>query len=168
MKTTIRVQDQYNENKVYIVKVYNCGHTYVNQEIKGDIIYSKFIKTTKSHLKEFLGIDIFKNTNTPNKVLDCTKIDNNHYEVEMKQHSDEITVGDIVTTECTEGNREVIKVHESLITVKTDNGFVSVPKDKVIEKLNNFSMNYITISQGLDGKRSKKTMVNIISRFYKK
>jgi len=38
MKTIIRVQDQYNENKVYLVKIYSCGHTYINQKIGGDVV----------------------------------------------------------------------------------------------------------------------------------
>jgi len=84
-KITIRVQDQYNQDKVYLVKVYNCGHIYMNQEIKGKTIYPRWVKTTKANLKEFIGIDIYKNTKTPSKVLDCTRLQDGNVEMVLRQ-----------------------------------------------------------------------------------
>jgi len=97
MKTIIRVQDQYNENKVYLVKIYSCGHTYINQEIGGHVIYSKYVKTTKANLKEFIGLDIYKNTKKPNEVIDSTRLENGDIEIVMNQNKNNNKIGNMVT-----------------------------------------------------------------------
>ena len=54
MTKVIEIQDQFNKNKVWIVKKTNCRHYYVNQKIHGKMFYSKFTRTSLSHLKSVL------------------------------------------------------------------------------------------------------------------
>jgi hypothetical protein len=68
----IKMKDKYNLSKTWIVKVYKCGKVYLNQEIHGFTVYKRDWRTTKKHLKEFIHIDIYKNSKNPNKVIDCT------------------------------------------------------------------------------------------------
>lgn len=48
----IRVTDQWNQNKVWVIKRYACGHYYVEQEIKGRRFGTRAIRTTKYFLQE--------------------------------------------------------------------------------------------------------------------
>lgn len=47
---TVYINDRYNGNKVWIIKHYKDGHYYVNQAIKGMIMYKSFQRTTKKIL----------------------------------------------------------------------------------------------------------------------
>ena len=47
----IRVADKYNPIKIWIIKRYKSGNYYMQQEIKGRL-QGRFVKTTKSHLRE--------------------------------------------------------------------------------------------------------------------
>lgn len=51
----IRIQDRYNDGKVWVIKRSACGHYYANQENYGYMLNKKFSKTTKKQL-ELLGI----------------------------------------------------------------------------------------------------------------
>lgn len=71
--TIIRMRDKYNLAKTWVVKVYKCGKIMLNQEIHGITVYKRDTKTTKRHLRDFINIDIYKRSNNPNKVIDCTQ-----------------------------------------------------------------------------------------------
>lgn len=71
--TIIRMKDKYNKSKTWLVKIYKCGKVYLNQEIQGITVYKRDWRTTKKHLKDFIHIDIYKNSKNPNKVIDCTQ-----------------------------------------------------------------------------------------------
>jgi len=72
----IRMKDKYNLSKTWVVKVYKCGKVYLNQEIHGITVYKRDWRTTKKYLRDFINIDIYKNSKTPSKVIDCV-IDEN-------------------------------------------------------------------------------------------
>lgn len=55
---TYSVQDKYNNNKVWLIKVYSCGAVYYNQEISGRKVNSAFQRTTKTWVNEILNIDL--------------------------------------------------------------------------------------------------------------
>ena len=54
MKT--KIVDKYNSSKVWIVKRYECGNYYYNQENSGRMLNKKFTRTTKAFLVE-LGVN---------------------------------------------------------------------------------------------------------------
>jgi len=45
-----------NEAKQYLVKRYACGHFYVNQRIRGQVYYRRWVRLPKRYLKTFLPI----------------------------------------------------------------------------------------------------------------
>lgn len=51
----LKIQDKYNNSKVWVIKKTACGHYFMNQEICGNMFYNRFTKTTKKHLKQ-IGI----------------------------------------------------------------------------------------------------------------
>jgi hypothetical protein len=53
-----KITDKYNNDKVWLIKVYKCNHVYFNQTIKGLIFNPKYTKTTKKWLNNLLEIDI--------------------------------------------------------------------------------------------------------------
>jgi len=55
---TIRINDKWDNWKVWIIKVYNRGEVYFNQECHGTMTNYKFVRTTKKYLKEYLKIDV--------------------------------------------------------------------------------------------------------------
>ncbi len=46
----IRIRDKYNLDKVWIIKKSKCCHYYLQQEIKGKLFYSRFVRTSKKLL----------------------------------------------------------------------------------------------------------------------
>ena len=50
--------DNYNEDKVWCVKVYSGGQVYFNQKIKGILFNSRYQRTTKKYLNETLERNI--------------------------------------------------------------------------------------------------------------
>jgi len=50
IRSTQRVHDMHNHDKVWIIKRYRCGHYYVNQEICGRLFYPKFQRMTKEQI----------------------------------------------------------------------------------------------------------------------
>ena len=50
-KTTRKIKDKYNDNKVWIIIRTKCRHYYFAQEICGKQ-YCKKVRTTKKHLHE--------------------------------------------------------------------------------------------------------------------
>ena len=52
---TVYINDRYNPNKVWIIKHYTDGHYYINQSIKGMIIYKSFQRTTKKLLIDIMS-----------------------------------------------------------------------------------------------------------------
>jgi hypothetical protein len=50
--------DNYNDDKVWCVKVYNRGEVYFNQKIKGNLFNSRYKRTTKKYLNEYLQIEL--------------------------------------------------------------------------------------------------------------
>lgn len=55
---TYSIQDKYNTNKVWIVKVYDKGEVFYNQEIEGQKVNSKFQRTTKKWINQILDINL--------------------------------------------------------------------------------------------------------------
>ena len=55
---TIRINDKWDNWKVWIIKVYNKGEVYFNQECHGIMTNYKFTRTTKKYLNEYLNIDV--------------------------------------------------------------------------------------------------------------
>ncbi len=56
MKMNItRVQDRWNDKKVWLIKRYRSGNYYINQEICGRTFYDGFVRTTAKHLVEIIG-----------------------------------------------------------------------------------------------------------------
>lgn len=53
----IRIKDKYNPFKYWIVKISASHHYYVNQEIKGLIVYKSFQRVTKRHLTN-IGLEV--------------------------------------------------------------------------------------------------------------
>lgn len=47
-----RITDKYNSGKVWIIRHYNTGHYYINQEIKGKKLNKRFVRRTKKQLAE--------------------------------------------------------------------------------------------------------------------
>lgn len=47
----IRRIDEYNANKVWLIKRYKDGHYYLNQEIKGRKFYRRFYRFRKRELQ---------------------------------------------------------------------------------------------------------------------
>jgi hypothetical protein len=54
---TIEIQDKYNSDKIWVVKVTSCNHYYYNQKINKKLFYRKFSKTTKKFLIS-IGLNI--------------------------------------------------------------------------------------------------------------
>lgn len=54
----IKIVDKYNSNKIWIIKIYSCGHYYVNQEICGRLFNRSFRRLTKSFIKSILDLSI--------------------------------------------------------------------------------------------------------------
>lgn len=48
---TMRIQDQYNPDKVWLIRRYTGGNYYVNQEVKGMKMYSRDRRMTARLLK---------------------------------------------------------------------------------------------------------------------
>lgn len=48
---TLRIVDQYNPLKVWLIRKSNCGHYYLNQEVSGRVINKAFGRTTLNHIK---------------------------------------------------------------------------------------------------------------------
>lgn len=71
--TIIKMVDKYNKGKTWVVKVYKCGKVMLNQEIQGFTVYKRDTRTNKKYLRDFINIDIYKNSKNPNKVIDCTQ-----------------------------------------------------------------------------------------------
>jgi len=46
----LEVTDIYNPAKVWVIKITQCNHFYVNQKIKGKLFYNKFKRMTKRRL----------------------------------------------------------------------------------------------------------------------
>lgn len=42
----MRIEDKYNASKVWIIKRYDSGNYYLNQEVKGRKQYRSFVRTT--------------------------------------------------------------------------------------------------------------------------
>lgn len=57
MKAYMEINDKYNPIKVWVIKITNCGHYYVNQKIAGKLFNKKFQKTTKAKLLE-IGLNV--------------------------------------------------------------------------------------------------------------
>lgn len=55
---TYSIQDKYNNSKVWIIKVYDKGEVFYNQEIKGIKVNSRFQRTTKAWINEVLEMDL--------------------------------------------------------------------------------------------------------------
>lgn len=53
----LKLMDLYNENKIWVVKIYSKGEVYYNQEIC-EKVNSKYQRTTKKWLNEILERDI--------------------------------------------------------------------------------------------------------------
>lgn len=51
----IKVQDKYNDNKVWVIKKTDCNHYYWNQEINGRLYYKSFCRTTLKYINSVLG-----------------------------------------------------------------------------------------------------------------
>lgn len=49
------IQDKHNPSKVWVIKITNCYHYYMNQKIGGRMFYPRFTKTTKKYLVD-LGV----------------------------------------------------------------------------------------------------------------
>jgi hypothetical protein len=49
---TYSIQDKYNSSKVWLIKVYDCGEVYYNQEISGKKVNKSFKRTTKAWINE--------------------------------------------------------------------------------------------------------------------
>ena len=56
----LKLIDSYNENKIWLVKIYGKGEVYFNQEIKEIKVNSKYQRTTKRWLNQILERDINK------------------------------------------------------------------------------------------------------------
>lgn len=50
----VEIQDKHNDLKVWVIKITNCGHYYMNQKICGRLFYPKFERTTRRFLKQLL------------------------------------------------------------------------------------------------------------------
>lgn len=48
--TITRIIDEYNPDKIWVIKRYADGHYYLNQEIKGRKLNRKFYRVTKWQL----------------------------------------------------------------------------------------------------------------------
>ena len=48
------VVDEWNENKVWVIKKYSDGHYYLNQEIKGVMFYKAFRRVTLKWIREII------------------------------------------------------------------------------------------------------------------
>lgn len=58
-----KIQDGYNINKVWHIKIYNCHHWYMNQSIKGRMQHKRFVRVSKGFLKNVIDfVDRAKNT----------------------------------------------------------------------------------------------------------
>lgn len=55
---TYSIQDKYNDSKVWIVKVYDKGEVFYNQEIAGQKVNSRFQRTTKKWINQILDMDL--------------------------------------------------------------------------------------------------------------
>lgn len=53
--TITRIIDQFNSNKVWVVKRYPSGNYYINQEICGKTFYNGFVRTTRKFIADILG-----------------------------------------------------------------------------------------------------------------
>jgi hypothetical protein len=51
-----KVQDKYNKDKMWLIKMYEGGGIYYNQENKGKKLNRKYQRTTKKWLKDILDI----------------------------------------------------------------------------------------------------------------
>lgn len=49
-----RVLCPYDSSKVYVIKRYECGHYYLNQEISGILFNKRFVKTSRYWINELL------------------------------------------------------------------------------------------------------------------
>lgn len=54
MKIT-RIQDRWNDKKVWLIKRYRSGNYYLNQQICGRTFYNGFVRTSAKHLAEIIG-----------------------------------------------------------------------------------------------------------------
>ena len=52
---TVYINDRYNSNKIWFIKHYKDGHYYVNQSIKGMIMYKSFQRITKKLLIDIMS-----------------------------------------------------------------------------------------------------------------
>lgn len=52
----MRVADKYHPYKVWIIKRYDCGHYYVNQEIRGKVAFKSFCRISKRYLIDVLEL----------------------------------------------------------------------------------------------------------------
>lgn len=52
---TVYIKDKHNSNKTWIIKHYKDGHYYVNQSIKGMIMYKSFQRITKRLLIDIMS-----------------------------------------------------------------------------------------------------------------
>ncbi len=54
MKRTViyRVSCPYNHNKIFLIKKYQCGHYYLNQEVCGYVFNRRYVRTSKRWIEE--------------------------------------------------------------------------------------------------------------------
>lgn len=56
MKRTViyRVPCPYNQNKIFLIKRYPCGHYYLNQEVCGFVFNSRYVRVSRRWIEEIL------------------------------------------------------------------------------------------------------------------
>lgn len=50
--TIYRVPCPYNNNKIFLIKHYTCGHYYLNQEVRGYVFNRRYVKTSLRWIRE--------------------------------------------------------------------------------------------------------------------
>ncbi len=61
MKTKVivyRFKCYYNDNKIFVIKHYPCGHYYMNQEVYGSLFNKRFVRVSKRYLNNVLELEI--------------------------------------------------------------------------------------------------------------
>lgn len=58
---SIQIQDDYNKEKVWVIKHSNCGHYYLNQKICGRFVNSRFIRVSLRYLNELFDKQYIEN-----------------------------------------------------------------------------------------------------------
>ncbi|MFW9875167.1 MAG: hypothetical protein ACFFG0_18840 [Candidatus Thorarchaeota archaeon] len=92
----IKINDRYNEDKVWIIKKYSNSTYFWNQEIDGKMFYSKFKRTTKKEIESTLEIKLNDQMNKERLFRELIKFDDHDIISIKHNYSQEVAVGEAV------------------------------------------------------------------------